>query len=69
LRAGRISSDDEVRSTLKLRSHANVILTPHNGFNTVEAVARKARLSAEQVEQFLRQGNFRWPVVPTGVTG
>jgi D-lactate dehydrogenase len=64
LRAGRTSSDREVQSTLKLCSYANVILTPHNGFNTVEALTRKARLTAEQVEQFLRLGTFRWPVVP-----
>jgi D-lactate dehydrogenase len=63
LRAGTTSSDAEVRSTLELGRHANVILTPHNGFNTVEAVDRKVRLSVEQVKQFLRQGTFRWPVV------
>jgi D-lactate dehydrogenase len=62
LRAGRKSSEAEVRSTLELGRHANVILTPHNGFNTEEALGRKARLSVEQVERFLRQGTFGWPV-------
>jgi D-lactate dehydrogenase len=63
LRGGRISSDEEVVSTLKLKNHANVILTPHNAFNTFEAIARKARLSVEQIEHFLKEGEFLWPVV------
>jgi D-lactate dehydrogenase len=62
LRDGRISSDEEVMNTLKLRGHANVILTPHNAFNTVEAIARKSRLSVEQIDHFLKQGEFLWPV-------
>jgi D-lactate dehydrogenase len=69
LRSGRKSSDVEVRSTLALGRHANVILTPHNGFNTAEAVERKARLSVEQVERFLRQNTFGWPVVLSETTG
>jgi D-lactate dehydrogenase len=62
LRHGRSSGDDEVRNILKLKSHANVILTPHNSFNTSEAIARKSRLSVEQIVQFLKQGEFIWSV-------
>lgn len=45
-----------------LARHPRVLLTPHNAFNTQEAVARKSTLTAEQVEAFLRDGRFRWPL-------
>lgn len=61
LRSGRHYSD-AVRVTENLRTRANVILTPHNAFNTVEALQRKARQSCEQVERFLANGTFQWPV-------
>lgn len=44
----------------KLLQFPNVILTPHNAFNTEEAVQRKARMSVGQVESFLRTGRFLW---------
>lgn len=62
LREGRISDDEEVANTLKLGKHRNVILTPHNAFNTREAIARKAKLSVRQIVHFLKHGEFRWPV-------
>jgi D-lactate dehydrogenase len=62
LRDGHISSDEEVRNTLQLKNYANVILTPHNAFNTSEALDRKCRLSMEQVIHFQNQGKFLWPV-------
>ena len=63
LRDGRCSDDEEVANTLELAGRPNVICTPHNGFNTFEAVARKSRLSVKQVEHFLKHGEFLWPVV------
>ena len=68
LRGGFISSDKEVVNTLKLQKHANVILTPHNAFNTSEALVRKSRLSVKQVDNFLKYGEFLWPVVPEKIT-
>ena len=62
LREGRKSNDSEVVDLLQLGGRPNVILTPHNGFNTREAVARKARLSVEQAEHFLKHGEFLRPV-------
>ena len=62
LRAGTQTARDGVRTTLELASRENVICTPHNAFNTAEAVERKARQSVEQVEHFLRQGRFLWSV-------
>ncbi|MDH3391418.1 MAG: hypothetical protein OEL85_06450, partial [Desulfobulbaceae bacterium] len=64
LRAGRISTEEEARSTLKLMEHANVVLTPHNAFNTREALDRKSRLSVEQIIHFLKHGKFLQPVLP-----
>ena len=62
LRAGRNVDDGEVQAALGLAEHPNVILTPHNAFNTCEAVERKAAQSVQQVEQFLQRGEFLWPV-------
>lgn len=46
----------------ELQKSDRVILTPHNAFNTVEAVERKAEQSIQQIEAFLSQGRFLWPV-------
>jgi len=62
LRAGRESADGEVRAALALARHPRAILTPHNAFNTVEAVERKAAQAVQQVEAFLQTGAFVWPV-------
>ena len=40
----------------------DVILTPHNAFNTAEALEEKARQSAAQIEHFLKNETFIWPV-------
>ena len=40
----------------------NVILTPHNAFNTQEAVERKSEQSVRQVAEFLKSGKFIWPI-------
>jgi len=45
-----------------LQNHDNVIFTPHNAFNTQEAVARKAVESATALDQFVRKGCFPHPV-------
>lgn len=45
-----------------LASRPNVILTPHNAFNTREAVERKARQSVEELVRFRQSGGFQWPV-------
>jgi D-lactate dehydrogenase len=50
------------RGTFPLLGRPNVILTPHNAFNTQEAVDRKAEQSVQQVEHFLKHGKFLWPV-------
>jgi D-lactate dehydrogenase len=62
LRDGRSSHDEEVVNTLELAGRPNVICTPHNGFNTHEAIARKSKLSIEQINHFLKNGEFIRPV-------
>jgi D-lactate dehydrogenase len=43
-----------------LLQHPNVICTPHNAFNSDEAVERKSRMSVDQIRHFLRHGSFLW---------
>ena len=62
LRSGKTSSDSTTQAVLKLAQHKNAILTPHNAFNTREALELKASQSAAQVEHFLRHGAFLWNV-------
>ena len=60
LRARR--ADVRARRMSKLKDKSNVVFTPHNAFNTREALEGKARLSAEAVVRFLRRGTFPDPV-------
>lgn len=50
------------KARFELADRANVILTPHNAFNTREALERKARQSVQQIEHFLAHKSFLWPV-------
>jgi D-lactate dehydrogenase len=62
LRKNKKDNSVEVQATLELQNYPNVILTPHNAFNTEESVERKAKQSVEQVIQFLNTGTFKWNV-------
>lgn len=62
LRGGRTADSEEARATLRLLDFPNVILTPHNAFNTEEAVERKSEQSVQQVTRFLETQEFLWPV-------
>lgn len=46
----------------RLKAHPNVILTPHNAFNTVESVEEKSRQSVQQIQEYLEKGRFIWCV-------
>jgi D-lactate dehydrogenase len=63
LRTGQSCGDEQVKATLCLAKKDQVILTPHNAFNTSEAVARKSEQSIQQVRQFIETGKFLWPVL------
>ena len=52
----------DIQAIATLRQNERVILTPHNAFNTIEAVDRKASQSVEQLQHFLQHRHFLWPV-------
>lgn len=60
LRAGKPTDDPAVRAVLELAKRPNVILTPHNAFNTHESVERKSRQTMEQIAHFREHGAFLW---------
>ncbi|HNY65534.1 MAG TPA: NAD(P)-dependent oxidoreductase [Deltaproteobacteria bacterium] len=62
LRSGTPAADGRTRALMELLRRDNVILTPHNAFNTAEALERKAVQSAAQVQSFLAKGRFVWDV-------
>jgi D-lactate dehydrogenase len=62
LRTSKSADDEEVTAALALSKHPKALLTPHNAFNTVESVDRKADHSIRQVQHFLKNGRFLWPV-------
>lgn len=53
---------EEVRAVMEMRDRDDVILTPHNAFNTLEAVERKSSQSVEQLLHLREHGRFLWPV-------
>ncbi|MFW5871331.1 MAG: NAD(P)-dependent oxidoreductase [Verrucomicrobiota bacterium] len=61
-RTGRQHNLKTVETLASLRNRPDVILTPHNAFNTREAVNRKAKQSIEQLRHFFRTGAFKWPI-------
>jgi len=47
---------------IELKDRANVIFTPHNAFNTQEALKKKTSLTVASCVQFLQKGSFPYPV-------
>jgi D-lactate dehydrogenase len=43
----------------EMMKYPNVIFTPHNSFNTLEAVERKVRFTVEQIMYFLEHKDFK----------
>lgn len=43
----------------KMMNHPNVVLTPHNAFNTQEAIKRKVQFTVEQIMYFLEHHDFK----------
>lgn len=50
------------QALLRLRRRPDVICTPHNAFNTLEAVERKSEQSIRTLLHFQKTGQFLWPV-------
>lgn len=53
---------EHVRAMLDLKNRDNVIFTPHNAFNTEEALKEKCRLTVEAVVRFIKTNQFRQQV-------
>ena len=62
LRKGEGLKTDAFRATMELARKPNVIMTPHNAFNTHEALEEKCKRTCEQLCHFFRNGRFLWPV-------
>ncbi len=62
LRNGQMTNDPEVEAILEMMKMENVILTPHNAFNTFESVERKSEQTIEQLNTFLEKRTFIWQV-------
>jgi D-lactate dehydrogenase len=60
LRSRTPADDDEVKATIALSQRDDCICTPHNGFNSAEAVRRKSEHSVEQIVAYLERGAFLW---------
>ena len=50
------------QAVLRLRKRHDVLLTPHNAFNTSESVERKSEQSIRTLLHFRKTGQFLWPV-------
>jgi len=62
LRENRRCDDPDFVAIKALAQRLDTILTPHNAFNTEEAVERKAGQSVEQIQHFLREETFKWVI-------
>ncbi len=62
LRSNSQPADPEALAALELAVRDDCICTPHNAFNTVEAVERKSDHSVQQIVAYLQTGRFLWPV-------
>ncbi|BBO35946.1 NAD(P)-dependent oxidoreductase [Lacipirellula parvula] len=60
LRTKQPSDDAEVQATLELARRDDVICTPHNAFNSFEAVERKSDHSVQQIVALRNTGKFLW---------
>lgn len=58
MRTGRPEASEKAHLVSALLDHPNVILTPHNAFNTAEALRRKVRFSVDEVIYFLEHRDF-----------
>lgn len=62
LRTGKRPSKKTGKILLSWKDNDRVILTPHNAFNTAEALDRKAAQACDSVCQFLAHRTFPYPV-------
>jgi D-lactate dehydrogenase len=58
LRSGTVSTHPLAQSIAELLKHPQVLCTPHNAFNTREAVLRKSQFTVDELVYFLKTKNF-----------
>lgn len=64
LRNHTSSQSREAEIIREMMNYPNVIFTPHNAFNTLEALRRKAQFTVQQVIYFLENHDFKVKLVP-----
>jgi D-lactate dehydrogenase len=62
LRSKSGPAPDTATALLALQDDERVLCTPHNAFNTREALERKAQLTSEAILAFLNSGRFPHPL-------
>lgn len=62
LREKRFPENPELQSLINMAGKHNVIFTPHNAFNTHEAVLNKSEQSIQQFVALKEKGEFIWKV-------
>lgn len=65
-RGDELGLTEDNRALLRLMGRKDVICTPHNAFNTAEAVERKAEQSVRSYLHFRETGAFLWEVPRRG---
>lgn len=58
LRSSHSGSHPDTQIITELLKYPQVILTPHNAFNTTEALERKAKFTIDQIDHFRKHGRF-----------
>ncbi len=56
------SVNSEIEAIIEMSHLPNVIFTPHNAFNTYEALQRKVKQSVEQIVSLHQNGKFIWEI-------
>ncbi|MDD8019579.1 MAG: NAD(P)-dependent oxidoreductase [Acidobacteriota bacterium] len=62
LRTDKTGESEKARVIVDLLSYPNVILTPHNAFNTAQALQRKVQFSLDEIFYFLEHHQFHCQV-------
>jgi len=65
LRSGNQPQTEEAMAILKLKARPDVICTPHNAFNTAEAVDRKSEQTVRQLQALREGGKLLWMIPAT----
>jgi len=57
-----IPASDGAEVLREILTYPNVLCTPHNAFNTMDAIEGKAAFTVSQVHHFLKHGEFLWMI-------